>query len=234
MTRAPSRPRVAPRADPRDLILGAAVEHLAKRGPAGVHPKEICEENGLSKALVNYHFGGRDGLVAEAMALGYERYVDVLWKAAVKAGPHPFDKLMAWVDRQVEWTRRNPGLAAALDFPHHAASTPTKLSPDVAGRLEAAGTKNFANLTTLVGDARRALRGKASRSGARRGAAIEDEDLRTGLDAAVIGWTTLGLSVWLAGNHAPTRGGGARRSRDRALPLARDRVRRIFRGILSA
>ena len=41
----------------------------------------------MSKALVNYHFGGREGLIAEAMVVGYEGYVALLMQAAEAAGP---------------------------------------------------------------------------------------------------------------------------------------------------
>ncbi|MEN9644353.1 MAG: hypothetical protein RL238_1022, partial [Actinomycetota bacterium] len=42
----------------RDALVTTAIEHLAKFGPVGVQPQEICAELGISKALVNYHFGG--------------------------------------------------------------------------------------------------------------------------------------------------------------------------------
>ena len=109
--------RIQRRSSARDQLITAAVEHLSVHGPAGLQPQEICQELGLSKALVNYHFGGREGLIAEAMVVGYERYVEVLMEAADAAGPDQVARLMAWIDRQVEWTTEHRGLAAALDFP---------------------------------------------------------------------------------------------------------------------
>ena len=69
---------IIPRFAKRAALVEATLDSLGELGPSGVHPADICEELGLSKALVNYHFGSRDGLVAEAMALGYERCVDLL------------------------------------------------------------------------------------------------------------------------------------------------------------
>jgi len=218
--------RDAPRLEASTTILEAALERLSALGPAAVHPQEICRRHDLSKALVNYHFGGRDGLIAHAMALGYERYVDELEAAARDAGPDPFDRLVAWIDAQVEWTARNPGLAAALNFPRHVASKPTELPEEIFARLNAAGDRNFSNLQLLVGQARAALRPKSSRR-------APDDAAQTALDSAAIGWMTLGLSVWVAGQHLPTRSLDGGKARSRGLPVARSHMREVIRSLLS-
>ncbi|MEN9823847.1 MAG: hypothetical protein RLZ04_2273, partial [Actinomycetota bacterium] len=98
----------------RDALVEAVLAELSEKGPANIFPNDISVALGLSKSLVNFHFGGRDGLIAEAMALGYERYVDTVWAAAQAAGDDPVARLMAWIDAQYEWTIANAGLAAAL------------------------------------------------------------------------------------------------------------------------
>lgn len=189
-----------PRNEARQAIVERALEHLALRGPANVHPKEICEELSLSKALVNYHFGGRDGLIAEAMVAGYERYVDTLWSTAEAAGADPLKRLIAWVDKQIDWTSENPGLAAALNFPYMSSGMPVEMLEGSIEQLNQSGSRNFANLQQLVAAAKTALNatGKAP------------SPAEVGLDAAFIGWVTLGTSVWRAGNHLPTQRIGGR------------------------
>lgn len=209
-----------PRNEARLAILEVALAHLCERGPANVHPKEICEELGLSKALVNYHFGGRDGLITEAMVLGYERYVDRLWAVAEAAGDDPVVRLLAFIDTQVEWTSEHAGLAAALNFPSVASGVPLNMDEAALERLHAAGRRQFDNLRRLVGAARSA--------GAPAGGADPDAH-QTTLDSAVIGWMTLGLSVWLAGNHLPTQ----RLEERSALGSARKHMHAEVQAILS-
>jgi AcrR family transcriptional regulator len=201
----------------RDAILEAMIERLAEHGPAGVHPQAICDALGVSKALVNYHFGGRDGLLGEAMAVGYERYVDELWRAAEGAGPDPTARLLAWVNRQIDWTAENVGLAAALNFPNHSAVADAELDDGVTRRLTDAGARNFANLVALVSEA----------AAVRRGATSPPDPARDGLDAALIGWLTLGMSVWHAGRHLPTQD----LHRD-YFPIAKDYVRERIEELL--
>jgi AcrR family transcriptional regulator len=206
----------------RDQLVAAAIEHLSKNGPAGLQPQEICRELGMSKALVNYHFGGREGLIAEAMVVGYEAYVAELMAAADAAGPEPLDRLMAWIDRQVEWTTDHRGLAAALDFPDVALGRQAfSMTPDLSERLAVAGARNFANLQLLVLDARGHLK--------RAEPGWQPDATEVGLTSAVIGWITLGLSVWVGGNHLPTRQPSLRSF----LPLAREHVRTLIIEMLS-
>lgn len=188
--------RHIPRNEARALLVETTLTHLSRLGPAHVHPKDICEELGLSKALVNYHFGGRDALIAEAMLVGYERYVDELWSAASSAGPDPVERLFAWLDRQVEWTSENAGLAAALNFPDVAAGERLSEVDWVSERIREAGERNFTNLQTLVGSAMVHLR-----SGTAAAAPTRAE---IGLNAAVVGWVVFGMSIWRAGRHLPT------------------------------
>lgn len=199
----------------RRQLVDTAVLHLSQLGPAGVQPQEICRELGLSKALVNYHFGGRDGLILEAMATAYEDYVDGLMDAADAAGDDPVDRLVAWIDRQVEWTSANPGLAAALDFPAVALSAPIPDDP-AQQRLGEAGTRNFRNLQQLVREARAHLRHVADPA--------ELDAAEVGLAAAAVGWMALGMAVWVGGRHLPTQQAGMRVF----LPQAQQHVRSVL------
>ncbi len=209
----PGAPRTIPRSQARAALVEAALEQLRANGPSGVRPHEICRDLHLSKALVNYHFGSRDGLVAEAMAVGYGRYVETLAIAADAAGPDPLDRLMAWINAQVDWTVANAGLAAALNFSTFYARGATGASEPVLGMQEA-GVRNFATLRSLVRAAGEAVRDD--------GAAPPDA-VTVGLDAAVIGWATLGFSVWLAGNHLPTQ----ELHVESSIQLARDHLRKV-------
>jgi TetR/AcrR family transcriptional regulator len=67
---ATSRPRRAPSPDERLVdaerskaaLLDAALEEFSAKGFAGARVREIAERAGVSKDLIAYHFGGKEGL----------------------------------------------------------------------------------------------------------------------------------------------------------------------------
>lgn len=215
----PTPSRITPQNDGRHRLVEATIVAIAEVGPGSVHPNELCRELGLSKSLVNFHFGGRDGLIAEALAVSYERYVDHLWSCAEASGPTAFDKLLSWIMAQVEWTIENPGIAAGLNFPREAGGLDESIDRAIFQRITTAGNRNFRNLNTLV----RAVIAESAPEGAE-----PPDATNVALDAAITGWVTLGLSVWASGNHLPTQTLGARDF----LPLAKAQLEKMLRGYL--
>lgn len=209
-------------ANGRAAILERAIELAHEVGPAAVHPNEICLELGLSKSLVNFHFGGRDGLIAEAIVASYRLYVSEIMEAAEAAGSDPVDRLMAWVDAQVAWTIAHPGLAAALNFPAEASSVASGWPEELSEELGAIFTVNFDNMQKLVLDARVAVWSRSNTKAA-------DDPKEVGFDAALVGWITRGLSVFSAGAHLPSADSGLRSY----LPEAMEHVKAEILALLA-
>ncbi|QKV93116.1 TetR/AcrR family transcriptional regulator [Streptomyces sp. NA02950] len=69
----PKKPRRAPAPDERKLdpersrrlLLEAAMDEFAEKGYAGARVQDIADRAGVNKQLINYHFGGKEGLYEE-------------------------------------------------------------------------------------------------------------------------------------------------------------------------
>ena len=59
----------------RRALLDAALEEFAAKGFAGSRVRDIAARAGVSKDLINYYFGGKDGLYAEVQRAWLERKV---------------------------------------------------------------------------------------------------------------------------------------------------------------
>ncbi|MDT3396583.1 TetR family transcriptional regulator [Streptomyces sp. B1866] len=103
----PRSPRRAPAPDERKLdaersrrlLLEAAKEEFAGKGFAGARVQDIADRAGVNKQLINYYFGGKEGLYEE---LGRE------WlrrEAAFNDPAVPLDELVA---RYLDETFRDP------------------------------------------------------------------------------------------------------------------------------
>ena len=61
--RGPGRPGAARAGEAREALLVAARELMTEKGLPAVTVREIAERAGVQAALVNYHFGGKEGLL---------------------------------------------------------------------------------------------------------------------------------------------------------------------------
>ena len=57
----------------RAALLAAGLKCFAKRGFAGCTTQEIAQDAGVNKALISYHFGGKQGLLDGLHAQVFER-----------------------------------------------------------------------------------------------------------------------------------------------------------------
>ena len=75
--RKPDRPRPRSRsgAETRDRLIDGAIDALRSHGIAGTSARTIAATAGVNQALIFHHFGGMDGLLAEACRRSTERRV---------------------------------------------------------------------------------------------------------------------------------------------------------------
>ncbi|WP_245667039.1 TetR/AcrR family transcriptional regulator [Actinomadura latina] len=57
----------------RRLLLDAALDEFAAKGYAGARVQDIADRAGLNKQLINYYFGGKDGLYRDLLRHWGER-----------------------------------------------------------------------------------------------------------------------------------------------------------------
>jgi AcrR family transcriptional regulator len=76
----------------RDEILASTTEVLDRIGLAGTRVTDVAKALGVSPALIFYHFGTKDALVAEAFVYAVERDLSRLDNATAK-GVDPLDRL---------------------------------------------------------------------------------------------------------------------------------------------
>ena len=76
----------------RDEILTATTELLDRIGLEAIRVADVAKALGVSPALVFYHFGTKDALVADAFAHAVDRDLDKLDRAIAR-GVDPLDRL---------------------------------------------------------------------------------------------------------------------------------------------
>lgn len=183
----------------RQIILDATETVLATKGANQVSPKEICRDLGLPSSLVNYHFGGRESLLAEAAVVAYEKYCALNAQAVANAGPNAENRVRAWIWSQYNWTVANPGTAALLNYSMGAPDIGELFQTRFQHRMEVAARINL----VAIGGAVRDLATGQLQPEPINEKALEDESFLVHM--ALVSWVTLGVSTWISGQHSPTR-----------------------------
>lgn len=183
----------------REALLEATIVELAHSGASALNVRRICDVLHIPASLVNYHFGHRDRLIAEATVTAYERYSDSNVRAVEAAWPDAEARVRAWVGSQLDWTVHNPGIAAILNYSLVSPGIGAILNTEHLDRLSRAGTRNLRSIASAVRDLRT---GRANSSFDTTDFLLDDELAAT---ISHVMWTTLGFSTWAAGHHAPSR-----------------------------
>jgi len=86
-----------PKPKTRQKMLYVAIDDIRRVGPASFNALTLCDVLEVSYSLLNFHFGSRDELVAEALVIVYGNLVNAI-RAAVASAPHnPDDRLRAFI-----------------------------------------------------------------------------------------------------------------------------------------
>jgi AcrR family transcriptional regulator len=116
-------------------ILGAAAELFATRGFHGTSMRELADASGLRAPSIYEHFGSKEQLLVELIAIGRDMAIVELDRAAAVAGPTPPERLDATVTALVGIHTTWPALMRVLTDDVHGVGEQTVHTASVA-RLE--------------------------------------------------------------------------------------------------
>jgi AcrR family transcriptional regulator len=190
----------------RQRLIYLTMREVAIVGPASFNTGGVCDTLGISYPMVNYYFGNRDGLIAEAAYVTYVRYLEKLW-AAVEAAPRtPVDRLRAYLQAHLRLNVEISGWGAVLNYPIFSASIAQILAERFGDDHRQHFELNMARLSRLILDL---WEGQVTQplytlDDYPREALIAHATLMAA--TATLSWGTLGVAVWRSGRHAPSRG----------------------------
>jgi AcrR family transcriptional regulator len=120
----------------KEALIRAALELIAKKGPAGFTFAEAARFAGVSPAAPYRHFRDRDELLADVARRGFEEFEIRLGRAWNGGAPDPFAAFERLGKAYLEFARSEPAYYSAM----FEAGVPHDISPELA----AAGDRAFA------------------------------------------------------------------------------------------
>lgn len=101
----------------REKLIALTIEEMVKNGPGGFNAKVICDRIDAKYALVNYYFGNKEMLIAEASATTYKKHILEI-RDAIEAAPKKAEKrLELFLRMDLDWHREMKDWAVLVSYP---------------------------------------------------------------------------------------------------------------------
>jgi AcrR family transcriptional regulator len=126
----------------REALVRAALDLIARHGPAGVTFAEAARYAGVSPAAPYRHFRDRDALLAEVARQGFVRFEAMLANAWNAGRPDPLKAFENMGKAYLAFARAEPA--------YYAAMFESGLPPDANAELREAGDRAFAVLRSAA------------------------------------------------------------------------------------
>jgi len=120
----------------RDDLLRAGAEVFGERGFEGATAERIARRAGATKAMINYHFGSKEGLYEAILLATFTELVGRLEAVHAAGGPAP-DQLRAYIEAIARAAADNPTFPAMMvrEALSGGAHLPEPALPRIAGVL---------------------------------------------------------------------------------------------------
>lgn len=190
----------------REMLIMLTIEEISQVGPADFNAASPCDRIGVKHPTVHYHFGNRDGLIAEATMWMHDQWVRFLHANLLKAPRDPKKRLRAYIDSEIAWSKQIGGMMLLMHYPLASSGAQMIVAEKFEERMRRNFEFNLALLTTLVLDVRKKTVSSLEFT-VDNYPKLELLKHPTALLAATsISWATHGIAMWSSGDHIATRG----------------------------
>jgi AcrR family transcriptional regulator len=176
---------------------------MIEAGPVDFNSGNICDLLDLKHPMVNYYFGSRDGLIAEATVYAHRGWSDKLLDAVRKAPKNAEKRLRAYIAAELEWSENMKAMSLLVQYPLMSEHVRKIIDKGYALEMRTDFEYHLSMLTTLIIELRS---GKNSALNFDKTNFIRAEYVPTNpkevLAATSFAWSVHGLSTWRSGYHS--------------------------------
>ena len=219
----------------RDLIILCSIDQMIETGPVDFNSGTVCDLLNLKHPMINYYFGSRDGLIAEASIWAYRGWSDKVMTATRNASKNAEKRLRAYLEASLEWAENMQAVTVLSQYPVLSKAVKNLIDDGYSVELQRDFEYHIVFLASLIIDFRS---GKNSDLDFDKTNYPKEKYFLTHprelLDAASIAWASHGIMMWRGGSHIPTtnlrKQFTAKVSEDLAMKVHVDNIIDIARG----
>jgi AcrR family transcriptional regulator len=185
--------------------------------------------------MINYYFGSRDGLIAEASIWAYRGWSHKVMTATRNAPKNAEKRLRAYLQACLDWAENMRAVTVLSQYPVLSQAVKSLIDDGYSVELQKDFEYHLVFLATLIMDMRT---GKNSDLDFDKTNYPKNKYMLTQprelLDAASIAWASHGVMMWRSGSHIPTNNlrkeFTAKLSEDIAIAVHVDNIIAIAKG----
>lgn len=185
----------------REKLVALTIEAMVKSGPSTFNAKDVCDRIDAKYGLVNYYFGNKEMLVAEASATTYKKHIFEVRDIINSAPKNPEKRLRSFIDMDIAWHRRMNSWAVLVSYPLISQASRDLIEVNFGNDLK----EHFEFLVAMVARMVRDIRtNKVTEIDFEPGALPRHElamHPAVVLDAISILYSAHGLNIWIAGTQ---------------------------------
>lgn len=185
----------------RQKLIALTIEEMVVNGPGAFNVKRVCDRIDAKYGLVNYYFGSKDVLVAEASALSYKKSV-LASQARIISAPRDAEKrLRAHLLGELEWFRHMNAWGILVSYPILSVESRKLLETNFGKELQKYFELYTALMSLMLLDLRKGTISDFDFDIDNIPRALLTKHPVAVLDATSIMWNAHGLNVWSAGKQ---------------------------------
>lgn len=219
----------------RDLIILTSIDQMIETGPVDFNSGTVCDQLNLKHPMINYYFGSRDGLIAEASIWAYRGWSHKVMTATRNAPKNAEKRLRVYLEASLDWAENMRAVTVLSQYPVLSQAVKSLIDDGYSVELQKDFEYHLVFLATLIMDMRT---GKNSDLDFDKTNYPKNKYMLTQprelLDAASIAWASHGVMMWRSGSHIPTNNlrkeFTAKLSEDIAIAVHVDNIIAIAKG----
>lgn len=188
----------------REKMILLAIEEIIKNGPADFNAMHTCDRLGIKHPMVNYYFGNRDGLIAEATWWCYQQWAKQVDRIFHDTYSSAAKRLTAFVEGEISFAKKLGAMHILMHYPLTSKGAEVLVTEKYHDQMRQIFEYHLALIAVTVSDMR-------SRSYHEIDFTVDSYPraqlmLKPGLFMAAtkIAWMTHGIANWSAGSHVAT------------------------------
>ncbi len=185
----------------REKLIALTIEEMATKGPSNFNVKDVCDRIGAKYALINYYFGKKEMLIAEASATSYKKSIRD-WHSAILVGPEDAEKrLRAHLQREMAWFKSMGSWALLVSYPIASDESRALLEENFGDELRKYFEYYLCIVGTMILDLRKGTFSDLNFDVSNYPKSLLLAHPMVVMDGVSMIWSAHGLNVWAAGQQ---------------------------------